>query len=540
MAEAKAKKTPNEAICQKEDDEAQQKFQEACTIVDWITLRHGEGYTISTFEPGASAAKKLKALQMVNLVGVSASVSYGKKDGKQFLGIDCASPLAIASQYSPYVNIGRALDLCQQPVRLEDPNIAYPPSRILLLSDYRRDEEQERAGRGCVSMKFLANSDRPEDYKLKAKVKGGEDTLIATWRMWQKQDGTLPGYPGGDFEILATLIEGDWTPEQQTVRNTLRTGFGINKADMFGAIMAANPIPAIMAIAYNRDKTAAKNADKNHATDAGTILAYANGTSFCLREYLISQCLQVSLEYIRAVFNVDADAREISLDNGDPERPCQLNSNSVYKKGNKLTMYRTGVINLSEFTGNLTGLMATCEVPFQFRVMHSAITTSMERVKLASLSCKDGEAVLNQDVKAPVRLQSQSLSKQFYMVQVMDDDEKEQYRLADEGWRVRLVAEKKARDDAALRAAQQQQQQPAVVDAMDDGIDDDAMLQAMAQADEVKAEAEQDNVLDSLVMSDGEEEDEEGANFKRQRDEEEEEEAQVPKNRRNKSVVKLN
>jgi hypothetical protein len=276
---------------------------------------------------------------------------------------------------------------------------------VFLFADYFRSNEDAECKRGCVEQKFLSNSADERDYKI---VKDKEeDRLKATYCLWQKQDGSLPGYPKGDYNILAVFLEGNWTPEEQGTKNTLRKGFGINKASEFAAIMAANSIPAIIACSPNVDESNKRNAGRSHLTDNGTLVrvffflddlidltqvCWGNGAYFCLREYLLTQCAPVSLNYVRFVNSLPAEGA-VYLQNEDTQRPCMLNRANQVKKGNQYILSGGRVLNLSEYSGNLTGLLAANPKRCEFRVLHSVPTDPETREKLAGLSTSDAEKV---------------------------------------------------------------------------------------------------------------------------------------------------
>jgi hypothetical protein len=310
---------------------AEANLQSASTIVDWFHVRDGEPTRVKTFEQGA--ARGLKPLDKVNLAGVEADASM--YEGRFSVTLSCSQPVSCASDQSPYVTLMGMTDLEQQAVCLPDPSLQYGPTRLLLFSNYERSAEDVELGRGCVELKKLDNSTDEKDYKI---VKDKEeDRLKATYRLWQRQDGTLEGHPKGDYSILAVFLEGGWSQEEQMTRNTLRKGFGINKASKFAPIMANNNIPAVIACSLNVKDSAKQNAGRNHRTDNGTLVCWGNAAYFCLREYLLTQCAQVSLNYVRRLFNLPPDGL-VYLQNEDPERPCQLNRSNLIKKGNQFIL----------------------------------------------------------------------------------------------------------------------------------------------------------------------------------------------------------
>lgn len=85
--------------------------------------------------------------------------------------------------------------------------------------------------------------------------------------------------------------------------------------------------------------------------------------------------------------------------------------------------------------------------------MHSVPTDPSTRSRLAALSTADAEKVLSGDISAPIRLVAQQIVKVFYLVPIMDADELQAYKEADESWRVRMDAEKAALAQRALEAA---------------------------------------------------------------------------------------
>ena len=246
---------------------AEANLKAASAILGWVRVENGKSIGVKTFEQ--ALARALRPLDKVRLVGVDADASLYQGSYNYQLG--CSQPvMGSSSESSPVTTLSWITDLNQTPVRLHDPSQRYGETQVFLFADYKRSEEDLALGRGCVEQKFLSNSADERDYKIVKEKE--EDRLKATYCLWQRQDGSLPGFPAGAYNILAVFLEGNWTPEEQGTRNTLRKGFGINSPAQFAAIMAANSIPAIIACSPNVDESNKRNAGRDFRTDNGTLV----------------------------------------------------------------------------------------------------------------------------------------------------------------------------------------------------------------------------------------------------------------------------
>jgi hypothetical protein len=271
--------------------------------------------------------------------------------------------------------------------------------------------------------------------------------------MGQQQDGTLPGYPAqGLFGLQALFLEG--APADQTDKIILRRGFGINDPTTWAAIMSANFVPAIIAGSINTKDCNKHNAGRDFRKDVGTISLWGNAVYFCLREYLLTQCPQVSLDWvckrlkIKAMgSNAIAKASDdmVRLERGDPKSPCLLNNANTYFDRNDTSKTLVGdrVINVGEFTGDLKDVMRRCKTPCEFRVMHSSPLEEGDREALAKMPTELAEKVLSCSDDAPLQLKQENnggIICVIYMVATMSEEEKRLYAEADSKWLVRSRA----------------------------------------------------------------------------------------------------
>lgn len=464
---------------------AEANLEASKTVVSWMPVEEGQTIYVKTFSE--AAAKSLKPLECVQLAGVYAS--YSVYEGRVRLELSCAEPVSKgSSSYSPYVTLSRTMDLHQIPVCIPDPGVMRKSSMILLFATYNRSPEDAAAGRGNVVRTFLGNSENPDDYKYVRQKE--EDKLSAVWRMAQEQDNSLAGYPAGHYSITSKFTENGWAHDQQGTRNILRTGFGINTAATFAPILAANPVPAIIACSLNQPETAKANAGRDHRRDAGTLITYGNAAYFCLREYLLQQAPQVSLKWVKQYFGLNPEEPVVYLQNENPDRPCMLNRHNFTAKGGKVAFTGNRVINVSEFTGNITALIASSQnVPCEFRVLHSALTDEQTRYQLAHLPVEEAERVLNGEMGAKIRLQGQGIIKVIYLVQTMDAAELQAYQEAEDAWKERIMRQKAAIHDAVIASQSDANVEHDMGDdKYDDGEDpnkaSDAMLRRQQQEEE--------------------------------------------------------
>lgn len=424
LVKAETDKAPEDVIAQRKlaVDRAKQAMNDADTIVTHMTLTNGQTYTVATFDH--VAAKALRPFQTVLLVGVTSSCSKNPTDNKLYVNLDCASPVVQDGEYGAYPMLSKVIDLHQIPLRPYEPDSKEGRTQIVYFGHYSRDARDIAEKRGPVARKYFGNSINRADYKIVPQK--GDPTLTATWCMNQHQDVDTPGAPAGHYTILAKIFEAkDWEPANQQVKNSLRVGFGINDPDRFAAVMAANSVPCIASCSYNLKAAPGNN----------TIHTYGNEVSFLLREYLLYECPQVSLDYVKATFGIDPGNPFIFMDNENPQRPCQLNAASLCQRKGKSALKRTGVILLNEFKGDLTNLMKTALSPCEFRVLHSSSPSDMvTRGKIALLPPAEAERVLAGDPKAAFRLETVPDVKMVYMVCTMDDDERKAYEDAENAW----------------------------------------------------------------------------------------------------------
>lgn len=343
--------------------------------------------------------------------------------------------------------------------------------------------------------KILGNSPLRSEYLITSQKPGVDTRLKHIYSMGQRQDGTLPGYPSKEtFNLQALFLEG--FKEDQKEKITLRKAFGINDPNTYAAIMSANNVPAVIAGSINAGDCRKHNAGRNWRTDHGVICMWGNAAYFCLREYLITQCMRVSLDWVCSLLRIRAvggahnaiakstDAM-IRLDRSDPNNLCLLNrDNLTYDKSDSsFTLTGDRVINVCEFSGDLKDVMRRCPVPCEFRVMHSAYLEDGEREQLAKESTDVTEKILSCDRDARVQLAQETnggVVRVIYMVASMSEEEKQLYAHADTKWLSRRQAVAAAAASAAEAAPiteadadpyQQQDDGPVPMDAGGDAGD---------------------------------------------------------------------
>ena len=373
-------------------NKAELALQEVTSIQGWVPLKNNETFFVSWFALGEE--KQLGKGNVVLVKGCSGTVSIGKKDGKKYTGANCAKIMSKGSTESALVTNSRYMDLFQQPVRRGSSTIKYGEQFVLLFMDYVRSPEDTAAGRGPVVQRMLTNSRDETDWKTRPKEKE-EQKLIGNWTMWQKQEEVPAsslhdlGYPKGDFLITATSIEGLW--EDETQKNTLRVGFGINDADTFAKMMSCNPVPALVIGAVNPKKVA----ETEKAGNTHMLPMYINKAHFLLREYLITNCASVSFAWVRRFFSVKPsfEDEDVFIQRENVKRKCLLNANNTISTPEGL-IYFAGekVVNISAFSGNIGHLK---KQGCQWRVMIAVHLDGEERRRLAGADNATAEKTLD-------------------------------------------------------------------------------------------------------------------------------------------------
>ena len=422
---------------------AQADVERAAKPVAHVPAKQGQMTLISWFASGKSAAD-LKPGCIVKLMGVEGDASYGATNGQLYLKLKCDTPLVVGTGDSAFVSFGNYMDIFQQPVRQLPPGWTggekYGESMVMLFSDYVRSEQDTQEGRGPVAQRMLVNSQHEKDWQF------GKDTeekkMIAVYTMYQKQDASVPGFPANTFTITATIMDGDWSPEGQSTKNTLRAGLGFTRADIFAKIMCANPVPALMTCSTNMEKTMQqRNAGNEHV-----VATWGDNVKFLLREYLLSNCPRVSWKYLRKVFQIKPATlpdEAVSISKDDPSRPCQLNR---HNQNNQYVMINDKVLNISSYTGNLWNL---AEQGCEWRVMTSSMLDPDQRAQLASMSTDDAEKVLDNSSEAPFLLPGEGLIKVYYAVIPMSADEAAKTDAACNSWKARRATQLARKEAAA-------------------------------------------------------------------------------------------
>lgn len=112
--------------------------------------------------------------------------------------------------------------------------------------------------------------------------------------------------------------------------------------------MAANPIPALITCSVNTEKTMGqRNSGNEHV-----VAMWGDNPKFMLRQYLLTNCAQVSWQYIRKVFQIKPPTladEAVSLSRDDPQRPCQLNRYNLSSKDGRYVFVNDKVGTLVPF-----------------------------------------------------------------------------------------------------------------------------------------------------------------------------------------------
>jgi hypothetical protein len=113
---------------------AEEAFEDSKAVVDWVRLVEGVPCKIKTFQQGK--AKALRPLTPIQIMGLDANHNVYENNARSEL--QCTEPIALTSEFSPYITLSNYLDLQQQPVRLPDPNEEHPGTLLLYFANYFR------------------------------------------------------------------------------------------------------------------------------------------------------------------------------------------------------------------------------------------------------------------------------------------------------------------------------------------------------------------------------------------------------------------
>lgn len=493
---------------------AEEEITKAERIIEWLPITDGEVCNIKTFDEAAT--KRIGMMQPVQCMGVEAN--YSVWEGNPRTELLCSAPVPLNTGAPPFVALSELVDLQQIAVQLPDMSKTWGPTMIFYFANYTRDPEDAANGRGCVEFKSLANSLERKDYKIVSKKEGVATRLKHTYSMGQLQDGSNPKYTvPGMFIIQALFIEG--APEEAKGNTTLRAAFGINDPDTYAAIMAANAPPAIIAGSVNMKDLVKVNPGADHRRDIGTIPIWGNAAHFLLRPYLLTQCAQVSMDWVckrlkikpaggTNLPNVWAKSTDpiVRLDRYNPKNPCKLNENNLLIDQNAGTTTLVGelVINVSEFTGDLHDVMRRSSTPCEFRVMHSSQVSEEDRARLALFTPAQAEKVLSCADDAEIALEQEGVDKNggvicvIYLVATMSAEERQQYAEADNKWRIRHEASLAAAAAAAEEAYERSKlDQVPKVDVEGDVVMGDAPADADVNEEQQQEEGVEHTVIDA-------------------------------------------
>lgn len=458
---------------------AEEALSAANAVQGKVAIKTGEALFISWFANGQE--NKLTPGCLVTVKGCTGSSSVSKD--KTYLGANCESLIPMGNTEHPITINSRYMDLFQQTVKRCDTSKKYGDKAVMLFTDYVRTTEDAAAGRGRVVQRVFVPSRKEEDYKRPGKTKDAEQLLIAPLYMWQRQESATPGQPMEEYFVSATVFEGPW--EKPTEKNELRRNFGINKAEDFAKMMAANPIPALALCSDNVEATVKTEGEK-------TVPFFVNKAYYLFREYLLGNCASVSFQWVRRMFGIKANVEDtdVVISKANVNRTCLLNMNNILSdtNGDTFTFINDKVVNVNAFSGNLGQLKAQkCE----WRVLISAPLETEARRHLARLPPAEAEKVLDRAEGASILLPDGYI-RIIYAVVPFTDEDTAAVASAIGSWKERREHALAAAAAAAAAAATTQQQHPP--QAQDHGgvtkmeVDDDAFARQQAEA-EAAAEA---------------------------------------------------
>jgi hypothetical protein len=432
-----------------------------------IIVKNESSALISTF--AIQKAKSIKSGSLVQLLGFRGDTNLGKT-GKRYSNLvaEGITVETIPSDSNLLCQLSKYMDITQRPV--------YPPPQdttnyqkktfMLSFSDFERTPEETKEERGPVSMSILVNSDNPDDWKKPPIAKDGVATLKGTWRMTVEQDIIgVPAenrntFPVGQFQVVAKVIEGDWT--DHTAKTALREGFGINDTNIFSDTLAQNPVPGLLACSDDLGTTASQNVGEvDFEREPGKLYYWCNSAIFYLRSYLLTECGQISLDSVRYQLQLSmTDPLEsLFLQTDNSQRPNLLNRKNTrqgYGDEPALVLINDKVVCL---TGGYSGkIIDLVKQGVEFRVMHNVPLKPEERVALAKMPIEEAEKCFNRDRTAKLRL-SKAPNMVVYAVVPYSNDELKHMMETDATWKLRREQRAKIqaeidKRDAPIKQAQ--------------------------------------------------------------------------------------
>lgn len=315
---------------------------------------------------------------------------------------------------------------------------------------------------------------------------------MGKWEMMQKQDGSVPGYPAGDFLITATIIEGEWNETSKQI--ALRQGFGFVDTNIWTKVMSANPVPGLIQCSVNNEKTV----DEARKGNPHIIACWANEPSFMLRDYLLKNSPRVSWAYVRKNMGIKQNTldEDAAIQRDNPNRQCLLNRRNLMLKDNQMMLINDKVVSITNYSGNIYDFERQGA---EWRVMISAPLDQHDRWQLGALPTAEAEKVL-QGISDVMTIPTDGLVRIFFAVMPRTEAELVEIEEACNSWKTerdeidaKKAASAAAEEEAALTAEaqraefegtahqpqddEQQQQQP-----MDTGNDEDEAALAAAMA----------------------------------------------------------
>lgn len=403
---------------------AEEEYHAAKVPRGKVHIKTGEGIFISWF--GKGKEKTLTSGSLVTVNGCTGTFSIGKNDGKEYVGVNCEAVIPMGGTEHPITTNSRYTDLFQTVFQRCDTSKKYGGKAVILFDDYVRSEEDTAAGRGPVVKRIFTPPNAEEEYLKRGKTDTDESVLIAKLVMTQFQETG----PGGAIErrfVNAAFWEGGW--DKPTEKNEIRKNWGfVGKVEDCARFMAANPVPALALCSENVKDT--------QKTDIQEIVPfYANTLFYMLHEYLTSNCLRPSFQWVRKALGIkptvdDADA---VISKANVNRPCLLNMQNLLSSAENDSNIFIGnkLINVSAFSGNIGQLKAQgCE----FRVMTTAHFEPAVRQMLAGLDAAEADKILDRAEGAKVQLPDNCL-RIIYALIPRTKEETDNIMAAIDSWR---------------------------------------------------------------------------------------------------------
>lgn len=365
LKELRDKKSPKDVI----DAKTAELHEVQAINKGWAALRDGDILEVSTFsKQNLGSLQFLDQIKCIDFVAEYSKFMSKPKNGEaetereetQF-GCGAVVRLSDAFKHSIGQTLKTRLNIFQRSVRINEENPW--ANQVVLFSNYDREDPAE----GPISMRVMSNPGNPEMCYYKNK----NDNYMLRLKLIM----TEVSDDGSANEVSVTIMEYE-NEDNKAAAMLLRETFGIHDHELFGKIMAVNPVPLILVGTVDLKKSC-----------EGSIEMYPHNHRFLLRDYLLSNCMQVSYEYVKNKLCTDASTL-VQLD----EHNNALNLRTLKTQNKKKVLVGEKVACVSYFNGLLSNLG---EQGCQFRIMHTRAGDKDTRAYEASMPTTETEPIVD-------------------------------------------------------------------------------------------------------------------------------------------------